>query len=73
MFQDKILVSQEEYNYIINNQNEYVFMNISECTEKALEDKCEFILKNQNLSWKPLLQEHKYFVNVYIRRFYYKK
>ena len=34
---------------------------------------CEIILSKQVLNWQPLLLEHKDFVNMYMKKFYFKK
>lgn len=74
MFKDIIIYpSNEEYTQILNNKYQYVFFDISECTEKNLENKCDFILAKQSLAWKPLTLQYKHNVHTYIKRFYFKK
>ena len=51
----------------------YVVFNISECTEEALEKKCEQILNTQFLEWKPLKLEYAENIKVYTKTFYYEK
>ena len=60
-------------NQILKESWKYLTFQISECTEEALDKKCEFILNCQKIDWKPLKLEHKRNVNVYIKTFYIHK
>ena len=67
--------NKERVNEILENKNEYVILEINECTEKALAKKCDFILnnkKNKSQDWKPLLLEYKHGVHMFIKKFYLK-
>ena len=65
--------SKELVNIILNEKWNYLTFDISECTEKALNKKCEFILNCQKINWKPLKLKHKRNINVYIKTFYVHK
>lgn len=58
---------------ILNEPWKYITFQVSECTEKALENKCNFILNCQKLDWKPLLLEYHNNVGVYTKYFYIQK
>ena len=66
-------VSNDIKKDIENHKNDYLFFEIYENTKEALERKCEIILSKQVLNWQPLLLEHKDFVNMYMKKFYFKK
>lgn len=53
--------------------HDYVIFKISECTEKSLEEKCNFILKHQALDWKPLRLEYAENLKVFTMVYYYEK
>ena len=65
--------SKELVDTIFNEKWNYLTFDISECTEEALDKKCEFILNCQKIDWKPLKLEHKRNVNVDIKTFYIHK
>jgi len=58
---------------VLNESWNYLIFQISECTEEALNKKCEFILKCQKVQWKPLLLEYKDTIKIYTKFFYIKK
>lgn len=72
MFYD-IFYEPEDKVFNILNSKDYVIFKISECTEKALEEKCSFIMSKQYLNWLPLKLEFKKNVHVFTKTFYYKK
>ena len=60
-------------NQILKESWKYLTFQISECTEEALNKKCNFILKCQNIDWKPLMLEYHENVRVYTKYFYIEK
>jgi len=56
-----------------NSIHNYVIFKISECTEKALEEKCNLILKQQSLNWKRLRLEYSESLKVFTMIYYYEK
>lgn len=58
---------------VLNEPHKYLIFQISECTINALNDKCTFILKCQDVNWKPLLLEYHENVGVYTKYFYIEK
>lgn len=64
---------EETAKKILSESWNYLTFQISECTEKALNKKCDFILKCQSVDWKPLLLEYHESVRVYTKYFYIHK
>lgn len=57
----------------ILNSEQYVKFTISENTLELLDDKCNKIMQNQTLEWKPLFIERLDFIRMYNKIYYYKK
>lgn len=54
----------------ISNSEHYIKFEIAECTEEALQKKCEHILKCQSIQWKPLKLERLSIIRMYIMTYY---
>lgn len=57
----------------ILNSEQYAKFIISENTLELLADKCNKIMQNQTLEWKPLFIERLDFIRMYNKIYYYKK
>lgn len=64
---------KEKVEEILNRQDKYVTFEISECTEKALDKKCDFILECQKRDWKPLKLDFKEHIRILTKTFYMEK
>lgn len=68
LYQTKDLVDE-----VLNNNDKYLKLSISENTLEALKKKADFIMSKQTLDWKPLFIERKDFIRVYNKIYYYPK
>ena len=73
MSEIKYYENENYANQILKESWKYLTFQISECTEEALNKKCYFILKCQNIDWKPLMLEYHENVRVYTKYFYIEK
>lgn len=71
------IIYYEDYDFVQevkeNKYSKYLLFTIAECTESALEEKCNFILSKQGLNWKPLYLEYKTHIKIYEKVFYFEK
>lgn len=67
------LYENKEFVDEVMKSDQYAKFIISENTLEALEDKCDKIMQNQKLEWKPLKIERLEFIRMYNKIYYYKK